>query len=240
MKRTILAVSAALAAMFLASIPAQARLDLAGTKCVEPNLAPSERVKYCKLDQEQGTGTAGDRIYSATSLTEAQRLAGDYAGAEATATIAMVRYSDSLTLLSERSIVYAEDGKYDLAIADADRAVGLRSDNFTLGNRCWMRAVANKDLDIAIADCNSALAEHRDAPTADSLAFAYYRRGDFKAALDNYNTALDLFSHQWSSLYMRGIVKTRMGDASGKDDIGEAMNHAPFIADEFAGYGVKP
>jgi tetratricopeptide (TPR) repeat protein len=142
--------------------------------------------------------------------------------------------------LAERSLVYAEDGKYDLAVADADKAVALVSDHYTLGNRCWIRAVAGKALDAASEDCNKALAEHKDAPTADALALVDYKRGDFKAALDNYNAALDLFPHQWSSLYMRGIVKTRTGDASGKADIDEAMSHAPFIADEFAGYGVKP
>jgi hypothetical protein len=74
------------------------------------------------------------------------------------------------------------------------------------------------------------------------MAFVDFKRGDMKAALDGYNAALSASSHQWSSLYMRGIVKCQMGDTAGGDaDIADAISHSNYIADEFAGYGVpKP
>ncbi|HEX3674980.1 MAG TPA: hypothetical protein VHU87_11960 [Rhizomicrobium sp.] len=244
MKRALFAL--AMGAAVLGSGHAEARLDLAGIQCTEPNLAPAERVKYCALYADEGSGgeagTAGRRFL----LAEAYRLAGRYADAEAILTATLNLFPKSEPFLNERAQVYAQDGKYDLALADANKAVGLapkddaRDKATDLNARCWVRAIAGKELDAAIADCEAALLLHpADPPMMDSLAFAHYRRGDLQKALDGYDAALNASPRQWPSLYMRGIVKLRAGDAGGgKDDVTTALAHAPYIGDEFAGYGV--
>ena len=240
MKRALFALAIG-AAIFLSS-DAQARLDLAAAQCTEPNLAPSERVKYCKLYADSGSSGTGGLAERRELLAEADRLAGNYAEAENLLTVSMAFYSARGLVLARRAIVYAEDGKYALAIADSDAVVKERAGDFyALSNRCWVRAIAGQELDAAMDDCKKALAFHpQNAATLDSLAFIDYKRGDMKAALEDYNAALTASSHEWSSLYMRGIVKRETGyEAEGDADISDALSHAPYIGQEFAGYGVK-
>ena len=73
-----------------------------------------------------------------------------------------------------------------------DHALAIAPDNPGLLNaRCWYRALANREIDGAIADCNTALVK---APSnsyiADSLGFAWFRKGDFDKAIASTNLAL--------------------------------------------------
>ena len=69
------------------------------------------------------------------------------------------------------------------------------------------------------------------APILDSRALARFRQGDFKAALVDYDAALKADPEQSWSLYMRGLVKAKLGDAAGaKADRETAIKldeHAP-------------
>src|SRR6185503_12799743 len=54
-------------------------------------------------------------------------------------------------------------------------------------DRCWARAVANIDVDAALADCNEALRLMPDfVPALDSRAFLHLRGGRFQEAIADY------------------------------------------------------
>jgi tetratricopeptide (TPR) repeat protein len=108
--------------------------------------------------------------------------------------------------------------------------------------RCWTRAIAGRELQQALADCGESLRlRPNEANTHDSLAFTHLKLGDLDRALAEYNTALGLNSRLPGSLYGRGIVELRKGDATAAEmDIQAAKAIQAGIADEFAKYGIAP
>jgi tetratricopeptide (TPR) repeat protein len=233
---------AACATALLASAPAEARTDLNGANCVLPEIPPDERVKYCLRFLDEIPVSEVEHQRRRAMLAEAYRVSGSYADAEAILNDILARYPDTVAQIMDRSIVLAEEGEYDLAIADANRAIALRPDVSAYNNRCWIRGIAGKELDAAIQDCQAALKVRPDIPAiGDSLAFAYYKEGDLKASRDQCDATLAIWSQSWPSLYMRGIIKRQMGDADGgQHDIDVALQHYHYLDSEYAGYGVKP
>jgi tetratricopeptide (TPR) repeat protein len=110
-----------------------------------------------------------------------------------------------------------------------------------LNNRCWHRAVAGIELDLALADCNAALAIRRTANILDSRGLVHIRRGRFAEAIADYDAALALEPGKADSLYGRGLARLRLGDrAAGEADLAQARALRPRIAEEFRGYGLEP
>lgn len=139
--------------------------------------------------------------------------------------------------------VYIARRNYKAALADADREVGLSpADPEAWNERCWVRAIADIELNLALADCQKSLQLRPGAADAtDSLAFVQFRQGRFADAVRNYDAAYAKDSSQTASLYMRGVAKLRAGDAAGgQSDITTAKNADATVADQFASYGVKP
>jgi len=140
-----------------------------------------------------------------------------------------------------RSAIYAELGDYDNAMADANTVVqDWGQSSYALNERCWDRAVLNRDLDRAASDCKQALEILPDDPnTQDSLAFVYFRQGKWDDAIAEYDLALSHNPYFASSYYMRGITELRKGDtATGSADIGHAELIYPRIGIEYSRYGV--
>ena len=133
-------------------------------------------------------------------------------------------------------------GHYDLAIKDLDDLIARRPDQAMLLNgRCWTRALANKDLDLALADCEASLKIVKDAATLDSRAFVKLRKGDLPGSIADYDAALKLGPDQSASLFGRGVAKRRSGaTAAGDADLAKARKLAPDVDKRFAGYGVTP
>src|SRR5206468_1828656 len=70
---------------------------------------------------------------------------------------AALRPNDSMILIA-RANAYAVSGDYQKAMADDNTVVGtFEGYGFAYNSRCWDRAIANRDLDAALADCNQAL-----------------------------------------------------------------------------------
>lgn len=143
-----------------------------------------------------------------------------------------------------RSVIYRE-GLYDFqrALADLDKAVGLAPRDWqSLVNRCWVRAILNRDLDKAESDCRLSLEIFPNwMRTYDSLGLVYFRRGDLDQALANYDTAVKGDPDLMSPLYARGITKLRLGRTSeGQADIAAALARDPKVAAEYERFGVKP
>lgn len=163
--------------------------------------------------------------------------------------LAIADYSQALAAfrhfpeaLNARGQAYSTAGRYDLALADLDEAIREAPKFATaLNNRCWTRAIWNKDLEGALADCNEAL---RLAPTMaafmDSRGLVRFRMGDYAGALDEYEAAHKANPQSASSLYMRGLTKLRLGRADEANaDFAAAAAIDPRVAETYDRWGVK-
>ncbi|MDQ4087886.1 MAG: DUF3857 domain-containing protein, partial [Pseudomonadota bacterium] len=140
------------------------------------------------------------------------------------------------------ALLYAAAGSPQalLALLDEQIARNPRSAEL-LNERCWERAIRGLELDRALADCNAALAISRLPGFHDSRGLVHLRRGDFAAAIADYDAALALQPRLTYSLYGRGLAKIRRGDRrAGEADLAAAREIRPTIAEEFRRYGVEP
>ena len=184
-------------------------------------LAIADFADALKIDPNQVSALDG--------LGDAERGKGDIA--------------DALEAYNEAATSYFNVQQYSRALAEADKALAVKSDDpETLNNRCWTRAVANLELDRALADCQRSLqVRPGDAATLDSLAFVHFRMGQFSLAITGYGAALATNPKQAPSLYMRGVARLRAGDAdAGRADIDAAEQMDNSVAGQFASYGVTP
>jgi tetratricopeptide (TPR) repeat protein len=75
----------------------------------------------------------------------------------------------------------------------------------------------------------------------DSRAFVHFRAGEMDAALEDCNAALAIAPKLASSLFMRGIVRLRLGHADeGQADLLAAREIDPSIDGIYARFGVHP
>lgn len=141
-------------------------------------------------------------------------------------------------VLSELGSIYSQTGQFDLALDAFAKSLALDPDNAaTLNNRCWARATAGRDLDLAREDCDRAVAlEPADSDFADSRGLVQLRLGNATGAIADYDRALAADPKNASALYGRGLAKTRAG-ADGRGDLEAALAIDAKVADEFARYG---
>jgi tetratricopeptide (TPR) repeat protein len=136
--------------------------------------------------------------------------------------------------------VVAKD--YAGALGDYGDALKLKADDpETLNARCFTRAIANIDLDQALADCNAALGQKpHEAAYLDSRGFTYFRKGAMDKALADLDAALSYAPNQAPTLYVKGLIEQRSGEAAqAKADIAAANTVDPTVATTYAGYGVS-
>jgi tetratricopeptide (TPR) repeat protein len=151
--------------------------------------------------------------------------------------------ADAVTAYLSASSIYLDRKAYKAAIEEADKAIGVSpQDPEALNARCWARAVGDTGLDLAEADCLRSLAVKPNAgDVLDSLAFVRFRQGRFDEALNGFGAALIQNPKQAESLYMRGIVKLRLGDADGgQADVAAAQTQDSTLPARYANWGVTP
>lgn len=150
---------------------------------------------------------------------------------------------DKPGFIAVKAEILGESGDKDGAIATIDAAITATPGSPLLLNaRCWMKGTLNVMLDTALKDCTKAI-ELSDAPQSilDSRAMVYFRMNRFEDALADLNAALDLDPGLPASMYMRGVVRKRMGDArAGEGDIAAARMMTPQIDRTYAKYGIAP
>jgi tetratricopeptide (TPR) repeat protein len=146
--------------------------------------------------------------------------------------------SGRAALLYFRSDAKLAAGDFDGAIKDVDDADKLMPGTPDLLNgRCWARAVANRDLDVARSACDASLALKPNAGTHDSRGLVGLRQGRWQHAWNDYNEAVTADAGIASSLYGRGLAALALGlTAEGEADIANAQSAAA----EFAGFGLTP
>lgn len=190
-------------------------------------LQPKDARAY--MERGQVYAAAGQFESALADFDEALHLNPDYVGA-----------------LAAKAAVFDYQHNYDGAIAIMNQLLKTQPQNAELFNgRCWERALANRDLKIAEADCTTALRLSQDprftAAAHDSRGFVYYRQGHFAEAVTEYNVALAAAPRAAETLFRRGLAKTSSKDAAGgKADIAQALSLDPHAGDEMAGVGVKP
>jgi tetratricopeptide (TPR) repeat protein len=175
-------------------------------------------------------------------LAHAHEVAGDLDEAVRQADEALRIAPLNAQILGRRANLNLERKHYEQALADSERALALRPETALPWNdRCWVRAVWNKDLDKALADCDAGLkiAPGR-AAILDSRALVRFRQGDLDAALRDYDAALAQSPKQAASLYGRGLTRLKLGQkAEGQADLAAAAAIEPGVRKRFEGYGLK-
>jgi tetratricopeptide (TPR) repeat protein len=139
--------------------------------------------------------------------------------------------------LANRGTAYLNKQYYVPAIDDYDRAAQFRPDDSNvLQGRCLARAVINRDLDDALADCNKALeVQPNDARILGYRGLVYLRLELNESAVADYSAALAIEPKNAEYLYGRGQARLRAGDAEGaEDDFKAARAINPKIAEDFA------
>ncbi len=167
----------------------------------------------------------------------------DYEGALATLNKLLSSDPENLEALDLRSDVLTSLLRFDQALADADKLLEADPDNaIYLNNRCWLRAVSNTDLDAGLADCDAAVNQGtEDFAIFDSRGWIRLRRGEWDAALADFDEALEINPVNASSLYGRGLVLLHKGrKTEARQELAGAHAQDPEIEARFAAYGIKP
>jgi len=117
--------------------------------------------------------------------------------------------------------------QFDKAIANYDLWIKAHPDDSkqpeAMNGRCWARALAGRDLPLALKDCDSALRQFKSGNYFDSRGMVELRMGQYERAIEDYDEALKLAPKKPWSLYGRGLAKHHKNDASAQSDINAAI-----------------
>ena len=117
--------------------------------------------------------------------------------------------------------------QFDKAIANYDLWLKGHPDDSkqpeAMNGRCWTRALAGRDLPLALKDCDSALRQFKSGNYFDSRGMVELRMGQYDRAIDDYDEALKLAPKKPWSLYGRGLAKHHKNDASAQSDLDAAI-----------------
>jgi lipoprotein NlpI len=111
-----------------------------------------------------------------------------------------------------------------------------------LNARCWLRAIHDDDLNLALADCDAALAASPQfAAALDSRGLVQLKRGALEASLADYEAALKIEPGRGHFLYGRGLARLGLGlRTEGEADLTAAEAAEPGVAALYRSYGVAP
>ena len=149
----------------------------------------------------------------------------------------------SINSYNSRGAAFQRKGDFARAAADYGEVVRLQPNNVDAWSaRCWVRAIAPNQAQLALGDCNAALKLKADAADVlDTRGFVYLKLGQSDNAIKDYDAALKIDPKLAGSLYGRGLAKLRKGDKGGSaNDIAAAKTIKGDIETEFARYGLKP
>ena len=172
--------------------------------------------------------------------------AHDEDGARADLDAAAAAASKEANLRLQIGELYLGLDRYEAAVAQFDLWIAVHYDDralpTALNGRCWARALAGRDLDKALSDCNTAVRlAQRSADVLDSRGLVHLRRGEFSRAIADYDAALAEKPKMAWSLYGRGLAELKTGDkAKGDADLAAAAAEAPHLAERAAKLGLTP
>jgi tetratricopeptide (TPR) repeat protein len=197
-------------------------------------------------DLDQALKLNPDYLDAAVARAELKLFKKDRAGAltdlEAADRVAAKEADIRYTLAR----LYQRADSPEQATAQLDLWIPLHSQDVrlprALNERCWNRARAGRQLDIALEDCNAGLRRDSQSPQLlDSRGLVYLRIGKLDKAIADYNAALKINPRLAWSLYGRGVAEIRKGMTSqGEADIAAAAAIAPRLSETAKKIGVVP
>lgn len=134
-------------------------------------------------------------------------------------------------------------GKFEAAVTQFTRAIALAPKASTYWSaRCWARAGSGRQLGLALADCDRALALSPAAAVAlNDRGMVRLRMGQFQAAILDYSKSLARDSQQPSARFGRGVALLHLGRSeAAASDIARARQADPEIDALFVLMGVLP
>ncbi|HEX4709162.1 MAG TPA: aspartyl protease family protein [Phenylobacterium sp.] len=156
---------------------------------------------------------------------------------------AMKLSPDNTDLPVEIGLAYAEGGAFDTAIQQFDAWVSAHPKAADLAQvlsmRCWTRAVWGKELEKALADCDTALRGERVSAVMENRGLVLLRMGRVDEAIKQYDAAIRAQPKAAWALYGRGLSELKKGKkAEGDADIKAATAIAPDLPREAKRYGL--
>jgi len=143
-----------------------------------------------------------------------------------------------------RGYAYDDKEQYERAIADYSRAIELDPSYVkAYAERCRTRAITNRDLKLALADCDKALALNHPKPhyIRISRGIIYYRWGQWRQAIAEFDSALQVNPDHGTALFVRGCARRHNGDQRGGDaDIAAAEKIAPGTTQYWRKFAIVP
>lgn len=219
--------------------------------------ASAELQEKCANENEAADPDA--QIAACTALLRARPAFADAYGKRGVAYVAkgdlnqaLADYNRALSLrlspvdLMNRASLLMAKKDYTQAIADTDKAAALSPDDARIeSSRCWKRAVAGLELDVARTACSRAMQMAPDDPNSyDSRGLVGLKQGKFAEAFADYDAALKLVAgkddrNEASFLFGRGLAQLKLGkEAEGNADIEAAIARNKNISAIYALNGV--
>lgn len=166
-----------------------------------------------------------------------------------TAAIELGKQNQSVTVLDRaklytyRSDAYLGLKDYPKAIADAD--AGQKESAYdvqALNMQCWTRAVANVELDKALAACTEAIRINKDDPAPfDSRGLVNLRLGKWAEAFEDYRVAARFLTMPYSRYGAGLAVIAHGGDIPrGEGLVATALERDPKAGDQLNELGFTP
>ncbi len=179
-------------------------------------------------------------------LEEARQAASDgrYLDALAAYAEAAAATPDDPRIYEQRANLFMSLSHPDLASEDYRRAVRLKPDDpVSQANLCWSLALANHDLDGALAACNEAV--KRDPASYDAIGkrgYLHLRRSAWTEAEADFATSLALNAASPDEMFGHGLAMIHLGhEQDGRDEIASATLDSPGLVNEWAarGFGAR-
>jgi tetratricopeptide (TPR) repeat protein/predicted aspartyl protease len=181
------------------------------------------------------------RIHRAQMRISIAERGGALADADAAAAATVGPVNDRLQIAA----LYVALDAYDRAIAQLDLWIRAHPEDAglpaALNERCWARALAGKELDKALSDCNAALRRRPKTPGyLDSRGLVRLRLADYDHAIEDYDAALQANPKMAWSLYGRGLARRHKGlNAEAEADLKAAAALQPDIAERARKAGIS-
>lgn len=207
---------------------------LANARRGEPGAAIADYDRALALD-------AGN-VDALTNRAALRAVAGDNVRAIADLDRVLALQPANAVALYNRGYSHFTLGDHDGAVADYSAALAADPEMaVAYTNRCLARAVAGRDEAGARADCaRAASLMPQSADVHETRAFLHLKLGETRAALAEYEAALEIDDTRPIALYGRALARARLGDPAGAANDREAANaRFPGVAREFSSYGIQ-
>jgi hypothetical protein len=121
--------------------------------------------------------------------------------------------ADRAMILLYRSHAYLAAKDFNRAMADADASNAIMNNFFDTENmRCWVRAVANKDLPTGRVACDNAIRMQPGAAIFDTSGTLALQEGNWLNARGSFDGAFSRDKTMVSAQYGRGLARIALGE----------------------------